>query len=110
MLSNTIYDEYKKTINECMPPHKTLASIADFFYIFSDITRIKMIIALAVGEMCVNELVDTLSLNQSTVSHQLKLLRDANIVAYKRSGKQLYYYISNSNVEEVMLSGTRSLE
>jgi ArsR family transcriptional regulator len=93
-----------------MPSHKTLASIADFFYIFSDITRIKMIIALAVGEMCVNELVDTLSLNQSTVSHQLKLLRDNNIVSYKRSGKQLYYYICNNNVGEVMMTGVKSLE
>ncbi|MDD4315821.1 MAG: metalloregulator ArsR/SmtB family transcription factor [Clostridia bacterium] len=110
MQSNTLYEDYKKTVKEYMPAQKVLSGIADFFYIFSDITRIKMIIALAVGEMCVNELVDSLDLNQSTISHQLKLLRDANIVSYKRCGKQLYYYISNRHVEDVMLSGTKSLE
>lgn len=102
--------DIKKVLDEYMPSQKVLLGITDFFNIFSDITRIRMIIALAVSEMCVNDLVDLLGLNQSTVSHQLKLLRDANIVSYKRYGKQLFYYISNQYVEEIMLTGTRNLE
>lgn len=102
--------DFKTVIQDYMPSQKILGGITNFFNIFSDITRLKMIIALAVSEMCVNELVESLKLHQSTISHQLKLLRDANIVAYKRSGKHLYYYICNQYVEEIMLTGTRNLE
>lgn len=102
--------DFKNVLKDYMPSQKVLGGIVNFFNIFSDITRIKMIIALAVSEMCVSELVDSLQLHQSTISHQLKLLRDANIVAYKRSGKQLYYYICNQYVEDIMLTGARNLE
>lgn len=106
---NDMYD-IKKILKDYMPSERVLGSIADFFNIFSDITRIKLIIALTVSEMCVNDIVNSLGLNQSTVSHQLKLLRDANIVSYKRYGKQLFYFISNQYVEEILLTGTRNLE
>lgn len=100
----------KNQVKEFIPSQDILSSIADFFNVFSDITRIKMIIALAVGEMCVNDLVESLELNQSTVSHQLKLLRDAKIVSYRRQGKQLFYFISNKHVENIMLTGAENLE
>lgn len=102
--------DFKQILQEFMPNQKVLADIASFFDVFSDITRIKMIIALSLREMCVTDLTDILKLHQSTVSHQLKLLRDANIVSYKRAGKQLYYYISNRHVEELMLTCAQNLE
>lgn len=96
-------------IKTYLPKNTILNDMASFFSAFSDITRIRMISALAISDMCVNDLVQTLNLNQSTVSHQLKLLRDAKIVSYRRNGKQLYYHISNKYVDEIMLTGTKQL-
>lgn len=104
-MSNT-----KKILDDYMPTKKILLGIADFFNIFSDVTRIKMIITLTISQMCVNDLVELLGLNQSTISHQLKLLRDSNIVSYRREGKKLFYYISNQHVEDIMLTGVKNLE
>ncbi len=100
----------KDILDDYMPSKKVLLGIADFFYIFSDVTRIKMIIVLIISQMCVNDLVKVLGLKQSTISHQLKLLRDSNIVSYRREGKKLFYYISNQHVEDIMLTGAKNLE
>ena len=100
----------KYKVKDFIPSETVLAEIASFFNVFSDITRIKIIICLALGEMCVNDMVNNLGINQSTLSHQLKLLRDAKIVSFRREGKQILYYISNRHVEDIMLTGALNLE
>lgn len=92
----------QKIVRYYLPENGVLKDIADFFSIFCDETRIKMLSALAITEMCVSDMAETLELNQSTVSHQLKLLRQSDMVKYRRDGKVIYYSLSNKCIDEVI--------
>ena len=74
-------------VTDYVPTEEVLCDLVDFFTIFSDLTRLKMISALAISEMCVSDLSSVLGLNQTTVSHQLRLLKSLNAVKTKRQGK-----------------------
>lgn len=92
-------------IEEYMPSIDTLEKLAGFFSVFSDSTRIKIITALSISDMCVNDLSIVLDINQTTLSHQLKLLRQNNIVTSFRSGKTIYYSLKGEGVTDVMNKG-----
>lgn len=96
----------KKTqelIREYVPDTLTLRAIADFFSMLGDSTRVKILSALSISPMCVSDLTTMLELNQTTVSHQLRNLRDMGMVDYHRKGKLLMYYISKPKVLDVLL-------
>ncbi len=88
-----------------MPENKVLQQLANFFSIFSDSTRLKILSALAVSEMCVNDIAVSLNINQTTVSHQLKLLKSIGAVKDQREGKIIFYSIANKTINDVMLNG-----
>lgn len=92
-------------VRKYMPQKEVLAELADFFSVFSDSTRMKIISALTITEMCVTDISEILNINQTTVSHQLKIMRQAGIVGFRRDGKILYYFITSPIVENVMLNG-----
>ncbi|MDR0856206.1 MAG: metalloregulator ArsR/SmtB family transcription factor [Clostridiales bacterium] len=96
-------------VKDYMPPQPVLEGLADFFSVFSDITRIRIVSALTISEMCVNDLAAMLRTNQTTVSHQLKTLRAAGAVKAKRQGKIVFYAIANERINEVMLNGVEYL-
>lgn len=93
-----------------LPNTKQLRCIAEYFNVFSDPTRIEILTALAMGEFCVTDLCDILELNQTTISHQLKILRDANIVDYRRQGKILFYRIINPYIDDLMNIGVNHMQ
>lgn len=95
------------TIEQYLPSNADLSCIGAFFSVFSDVTRLKILSALSVNELCVSDISTVLDLNQTTVSHQLKLLRDAKMVSTRRMGKIIYYQVINDYVQEVMLMGAR---
>ena len=82
-----------EAIEHYLPSNADLSGISEFYSVFSDVTRLRMLSALSVSELCVSDLSTILDLNQTTVSHQLKLLRDAKIVSARRNGKIIYYSI-----------------
>lgn len=82
-------------LKEYMPNNKELKNLSTFFYAFSDDTRLKIIILLTIKPLCVGGICNVLSINQSTVSHQLKILKALNIVSCDRNGKTIIYYIKN---------------
>lgn len=88
-----------------MPQNSVLQQMANFFSIFSDETRLKILSALSISKMCVNDISISLSLNQTTVSHQLKILKSIGAVKDERCGKVIYYSIANDTINEVMLNG-----
>lgn len=96
----------ERDIRLYMPSDGDVRIIAGFFSVFSDATRVKILSALSISDMCVGDIALVLGLNQSTVSHQLKLLRDAGIVGCRRDGKVIYYTLINPVVERVMSLGT----
>ena len=83
-------------VEESLPPERSLEAIARFFDAVSDVTRLKIVSALSVSSMCVSDLSYLTALNQTTVSHQLRILRDANVVEARRQGKVIFYALSSS--------------
>ena len=78
-------------ILEFLPSSKDISQMADLFQSFSDTTRLKILTCLAISDMCVNDLAKILELKQTTVSHQLQLLRKENLVGFQRIGKIIIY-------------------
>lgn len=92
-------------VKKYLPSKSTTMGIANFFSIFSDYTRVRIITALSIADMCVGDLSYLLQINQSTLSHQLKLLRDAKMVDCRRLGKVTVYYIINPFINDAMATG-----
>lgn len=96
-------------ITDFVPDGEILDDLVCFFSIFADYTRLRMISALAISEMCVSDLSKLLKLNQTTVSHQLRLLKNLNAVTTKRQGKVIFYSLRNETLNEVLLKGVEFL-
>lgn len=103
----------EKKVNDVkyyMPEERNLRNLANFFSMFSDTTRLKIISALAVSEMCVSDISNILQINQTTVSHQLKILKTTGTVKYRREGKIIYYAIADKMINDCLLSGVDYLQ
>lgn len=81
-----------------IPDEETMTALSDFFKNFGDSTRIKIVSALMAGELCVADIAEALEISASAISHQLRILRQAKIVRYRRVGKQVYYSIEDNHV------------
>ncbi len=102
----------KKTesiVNDYVPDDQTLAELVNFFSVFADLTRLKIISALSITEMCVTDISRTLFINQTTVSHQLRLLKNYGAVSSRREGKIIFYSIKNEILNDVLLKGIEFL-
>lgn len=89
-------------ISNPMPNDETMFNLAEFFKLFADSTRIKILTALDKNRLCVCEISEILSMTKSAVSHQLKLLRQSNLVKCERNGKHIYYELSDSHVSDII--------
>lgn len=96
----------RRLVREYVPPRDTLMNLADFFSTLGDLTRIKILSALSISPMCVNDISVMLGINQTTVSHQLATLRAAGAVDYRRQGKICFYSIKNKQILSVMLAAS----
>lgn len=103
-------EEKVRDVKYYLPEEKMCVKIANFFSMFADGTRIKILSALAVSEMCVNDLSRILKINQTTISHQLQLLRGTSTVKYRREGKIIYYSIASEMINDCLLSGVDYLQ
>jgi len=83
--------------------------VADFFKIFGDSTRIKILYALLNKEMCVSELVTELNMNQSAISHQLRVLRQNDLVKFRKDGKAVIYSLDDEHISGVLELGLRHI-
>ena len=99
----------QQMVEDYVPSGEILDELVCFFSIFSDYTRLKMISALAISEMCVSDIASLLKLNQTTVSHQLRLLKNMNAVKTKRQGKVIFYSLRNETLSDVLLKGVEFL-
>jgi ArsR family transcriptional regulator, lead/cadmium/zinc/bismuth-responsive transcriptional repressor len=82
-----------------------LMDLADLFKIFADTTRIKILYALMESALCVAEISEAVSVSQSAVSHQLRILKNARLVKYQRDGKNIIYSISDDHVVSILNQG-----
>jgi DNA-binding transcriptional ArsR family regulator len=96
-------------VEQYVPEGDLLSDLVNFFNICSDATRLKLLSALAISEMCVTDLSRVLNMNQTTVSHQLRLLKDLGAVSCDRQGKIIFYSLTNDAVNDVILKGIEFL-
>ena len=82
-----------------------LFQLAELFKALGDSTRIRILDALTGGEMCVQDIADSLNMTQSAISHQLRLLKQAALVKCRREGKSMVYSLADSHVETIMRQG-----
>ncbi len=88
-----------------MIPENALYELADFFKVFGDSTRIRILWALDQGEMCVCAIAGMLGITKSGVSHQLKMLRQAKLVRCRREGKNMIYSLADDHVKVILNTG-----
>ena len=96
-------------IEDYVPQGEILEGVVCFFSVFADYTRVKILSALAISELCVTDLSRSLNINQTTVSHQLRFLRSAGIVKCVRQGKIVFYSLVNDSINDVILKGIEFL-
>ena len=110
MTETLLLDKRTQTLVEgYVPDGEILQSLVRFFSIFSDATRLRILSALAISEMCVTDISRVLDINQTTVSHQLRFLKDAGMVRMDRHGKIIFYSVMSDVVNDVLLKGVEFL-
>lgn len=94
---------------ENIPSEIITADLADFFKIFGDYTRVRLLFAIKDGELCVHDLSLILGMQQPAVSHQLKTLKQYKIVTARRDGKKTYYSLNDNHIFEILNVGLNHL-
>ena len=85
-----------------MPDEATLYNLADFFKIFGDFTRMRILFAIDGAPMCVCDIAALLGMTKSAVSHQLKILRQSDLITYRKSGKNVFYTLADDHVRDII--------
>lgn len=84
---------------------ETLHDLAALFKVFGDPTRIRILYALSCEELCVQDIADKLTMTQSAISHQLRILKQTALVKFRRDGKTIYYSLADDHVATIMAQG-----
>lgn len=97
-------------VDEMMPPEEELQNLADFFRIFGDATRLKILNALLCSEMCVLDIANLLGMSQSAISHQLRILKQMGLVRNRREGKIIFYAPADAHIVTILSQGLDHIE
>ena len=101
----TIHKDLVKKISKIMPKDEVFYDLADLFKMYADSTRVRIIWVLSKEELCVCDIAVLLNMTKSAISHQLKSLRLANLVKYRKSGKEVYYSLADNHVKDIFEKG-----
>ena len=102
---NVIHKDAVEKVRNIMPQDEKLNILADFFKVFGDPTRLKILSALFEEELCVCDISALLNMTQSAVSHQLRLLKKSHIVKFRREGKVVYYSLDDGHIKSIVDQG-----
>ena len=104
-----IHEDRVRSVYLSMPDDDFLFNLAEFFKVFGDSTRVRILCALHHSELCVCDLSALLSMSHSAISHQLRVLRAARLVKNRREGKVIYYTLMDEHVKQILDVGTEHL-
>ena len=99
--NNVIHCDVVERVNKKMPEEAPIYEVSELFKVFGDSSRSRIICALHIEEMCVNDLAALLNMTQSAVSHQLKILRDARLVRCRKQGRVVYYALDDDHIDQI---------
>ena len=98
---NTIHEEVVNAVRERMTDEDILIDLADVFKVFGDSTRVKILCALFQAEMCVCDISVLLGMTKSSISHQLRILKQSKLVKNRRDGRVVYYSLADDHVKSI---------
>lgn len=90
------------SVRTALPERERLLRLSKLFKVFGDVTRMRMLFALYEAELCVCALTELLEMDQSAVSHQLRVLKDAKLVRCRRDGKTVFYSLADEHVRTMI--------
>ena len=99
-----------RKVDEQMPPMEELEDLEEFFKVFGDVTRLKILIALRCSEMCVYDIAALLNMSQSAISHQLRVLKQLDLVKNRREGKTIFYSLADDHIMTILSQGLDHIE
>ena len=97
-------------VRQVMPQDEMLYDLAELFKVFGDTTRIKILYALFSKEMCVCDIADLLGMTHSAISHQLRVLKQARLVKFRKEGKVVYYSLDDSHISQIFDCGLSHIQ
>lgn len=107
---NEVHGSIVERVVGAMPEEEEIFDLSELFKVFGDSTRMKILFALFEEKMCVCDLAEVLGMTQSAISHQLKILKQAKLVKFSRSGKQVIYELSDEHVRIIIAVGKEHIE
>jgi len=100
-----VHDTIIEDVEKNMPAEEILMDLAEFFKVFGDTTRIRILYALFQSEMCVCDIASLLNMTQSAISHQLRTLKQMQLVKFRREGKTVFYSLSDGHIKTIINQG-----
>ena len=97
-----VHSDVLKIKRESMPSEAEIYDLADFFKIFGDSTRMNILFAIDGEPMCVCDIAELLGMTKSAVSHQLKILRQSDLIVYRKVGKNVFYTLADDHVRDII--------
>ena len=105
-----VHENLLQIVNETLPEENELYDLAELFKVFGDSTRIRILYVLFEDELCVGDIAELLNMSQSSVSHQLRILKDAKLVKFRREGKSIFYALDDEHVYHILEMGMEHVE
>ena len=103
-------EEVSKQIEQQLPPDEILYDLADLYKVFSDMTRIRILYALSCSELRVYDIAASVGMSQSAISHQLRVLKQAKLVKYRREGKTVFYSLADDHIQTILSQGLEHVQ
>ena len=100
-----VHEDVIAKVQEKMPDEERLYHLAEFYKVFGDITRVKILFVLLQGEVCVYDIACLLEMTQSAISHQLRVLKQMQLVKCRRDGKTMFYSLADDHIENILRLG-----
>ena len=100
-----VHEQIVEQVEKVMPDEQQLLDLSEFFKVFGDSTRIKILYVLSQSEMCVCDIATLLQMGQSAISHQLRILKQMRLVKFRRDGKTVFYSLSDDHIQTILAQG-----
>lgn len=100
-----IHEGIVNKVIKAMPKEQELLDLAEFYKVFGDPTRVKILYVLSQSEMCVCDIANLLGMGQSAISHQLRVLKQMRLVKFRREGKTVFYSLADGHIETILAQG-----
>ena len=105
-----VHEDIVNRVTKVMPDEDQLMDLAEFFKIFGDSTRIKILYVLSQAEMCVCDTATLLQMGQSAISHQLRVLKQMRLVKFRRDGRTVFYSLADGHIQTILAQGMEHIQ